>query len=154
MKELQELYASYYQDLYDWFYYRCGNKHLAEDLTQDTFVQVIRSIANFQGKSSERTWMLGIARYVWLSHLRKQKPTVELHDQVWSRPQEEPALYQQVLEQIKQRDEKAYTVEWRAIAMRRLPSVCNVQAQVYVSYFIAVNYGYKRNGRKTNENTM
>lgn len=110
MKELQELYASYYQDLYDWFYYRCGNKHLAEDLTQDTFVQVIRSIANFQGKSSERTWMLGIARNVWLSHLRKQKPTVELQDQVSSKPQEEATLYKQVLEQIKQRDERAYAV--------------------------------------------
>lgn len=110
MKELQKLYASYYQDLYDWFYYRCGNKHLAEDLTQDTFVQVIRSIASFQGKSSERTWMLGIARHVWLSHLRIQKPTVELQDQVSSKPQEEATLYKQVLEQIKQRDERAYSV--------------------------------------------
>lgn len=110
MKVLQELYAMYYKDLYEWFYYRCGNRSQAEDLTQDTFVQVIRSLSTFQGKSSERTWLFGIARHIWLSHLRTKQTELALHEHIPSNASTCIPLYEQVLAHIKQKDEKAYQV--------------------------------------------
>lgn len=110
MKELQDLYAMYYKDLYDWFYYRCGNRSQAEDLTQDTFVQVIRSLSSYQGKSSERTWMFGIANHIWLTHLRQKRIELELNEQLATQPSAPSSVYLQVLDHIKQKDEKAYQI--------------------------------------------
>jgi len=43
----------------------------AEDLVQETFLAALKSQANFSGKSSERTWLVGILRHKICDHLRK-----------------------------------------------------------------------------------
>lgn len=80
MKELRALYEAYYEDVYQWMYWKCGSSHTAMDLTQDTFLQVMNSFYRFQGKSSERTWIMGIAKHIWLDHLRKKKVELEYDD--------------------------------------------------------------------------
>ncbi|WP_436762359.1 sigma-70 family RNA polymerase sigma factor [Streptosporangium sp. V21-05] len=42
----------------------------AEDLTQETFVRVLRSLPRFAGRSSARTWLLSIARRVVVDRFR------------------------------------------------------------------------------------
>jgi RNA polymerase sigma-70 factor (ECF subfamily) len=42
----------------------------ADDLTQETYVRVVRALPNFRGESSARTWALSIARHVCLDELR------------------------------------------------------------------------------------
>ncbi|WP_327102988.1 sigma-70 family RNA polymerase sigma factor [Nonomuraea glycinis] len=42
----------------------------AEDLTQETFVRVLRSLPRFAGKSSARAWLLSIARRVVVDRFR------------------------------------------------------------------------------------
>ncbi len=40
----------------------------AEDITQDIFLQVLRSARSFKGRSSFRTWLFSVARHVCFRH--------------------------------------------------------------------------------------
>jgi RNA polymerase sigma-70 factor (ECF subfamily) len=42
----------------------------ADDLTQETYLRAFRALPAFEGRSSVRTWLLGIARRVCADHLR------------------------------------------------------------------------------------
>ena len=58
------------------------NIHLAEDLTEDTFVKLIARRPRFFGKSTFKTWLYSIGRNVSLDHLRKNAklPTVSAEE--------------------------------------------------------------------------
>src|SRR5437868_6654148 len=45
--------------------------HIAEDLVQEAFLAALKSQNNFSGRSSERTWFVGILRHKLYDHLRK-----------------------------------------------------------------------------------
>jgi RNA polymerase sigma-70 factor (TIGR02943 family) len=47
------------------------NANVAEDLVQETFLAALKSQDNFSGRSSERTWLVGILRHKIQDHLRK-----------------------------------------------------------------------------------
>jgi len=49
------------------------NRHEAEDLAQEVFVEVFRSVGNFRGDSKLSTWIYRIAVNKSLNHKRKQK---------------------------------------------------------------------------------
>ncbi|GGL88945.1 sigma-70 family RNA polymerase sigma factor [Micromonospora yangpuensis] len=42
----------------------------ADDLTQETYLRALRALPSFAGRSSARTWLLGIARRTCADHLR------------------------------------------------------------------------------------
>nr|WP_245712996.1 sigma-70 family RNA polymerase sigma factor [Micromonospora nigra] len=42
----------------------------ADDLTQETYLRALRALPSFAGRSSARTWLLGIARRACADHLR------------------------------------------------------------------------------------
>src|SRR3954452_23199874 len=42
----------------------------ADDLTQETFLRAFKALPSFEGRSSARTWLLGIARRTCADHLR------------------------------------------------------------------------------------
>jgi RNA polymerase sigma-70 factor (ECF subfamily) len=42
----------------------------ADDLTQETFLRAFKALPGFEGRSSARTWLLGIARRTCADHLR------------------------------------------------------------------------------------
>jgi RNA polymerase sigma-70 factor (ECF subfamily) len=45
----------------------------AEDVAQETFMRAVRGIARFEGRSSLRSWLYGIASRVALQRLRKKR---------------------------------------------------------------------------------
>lgn len=49
-----------------------GDDILADDLSQETFMNAYRGIRSFKGKSKIQTWLFSIARNVYLQHVRKQ----------------------------------------------------------------------------------
>ncbi|MDP8224288.1 MAG: sigma-70 family RNA polymerase sigma factor [Candidatus Lernaella stagnicola] len=57
--------------LYRYAMYRLGNPDTAEELVQETFIAALKSRENFSGKSSERTWLVGILKHKIIDHLRK-----------------------------------------------------------------------------------
>jgi RNA polymerase sigma-70 factor (ECF subfamily) len=42
----------------------------ADDLTQETYLRAFRALPAFEGRSSVRTWLFGIARRVCADHIR------------------------------------------------------------------------------------
>ncbi|MBE6947830.1 MAG: RNA polymerase sigma factor [Ruminococcaceae bacterium] len=60
------------------------NIHIAEDLTEDTFVKLIARRPRFSGKSTFKTWLYSIGRNVALDYLRKNSklPTVSTEETV------------------------------------------------------------------------
>lgn len=52
---------------------RIGNRQDAEELVQDTLVAGLKNIQQFAGKSSIRTWLVGILRNKLIDHLRRKK---------------------------------------------------------------------------------
>ena len=42
----------------------------ADDLTQETYLRIISALPTFAGRSSARTWLLSVARRVWVDSVR------------------------------------------------------------------------------------
>src|SRR6187455_1835104 len=59
-----ELYRAHLRDVYSYSYYRVGNHHDAEDLTEQTFLQAYRHFERALGESDGRPlrpWLIRIA---------------------------------------------------------------------------------------------
>ena len=61
-------YADY---MYNYAIVRVNNSDLAKDLVQDTFFAGLKSAKNFQGKSTERTWLISILKRKIIDYYRK-----------------------------------------------------------------------------------
>ena len=62
--DFSELYRSHLRDVYSYPYYRVGNHHDAEDLTEQTFLQAYRHFERAQRESDGRPlrpWLIRIA---------------------------------------------------------------------------------------------
>jgi RNA polymerase sigma-70 factor (ECF subfamily) len=69
----RELYDAHVERVHRIAYRICGDADLAEDLTQDVFVQVFRRLDQFRGESSFGTWLHRVALTVSLNAMRKVK---------------------------------------------------------------------------------
>ena len=68
----QELYRTYRDRIFGFAMRRSGNRADAEDITQETFLQVHRSISTYKGRASFSTWIFGIAHHTTCRHFRRQ----------------------------------------------------------------------------------
>jgi len=50
---------------------RVRGREIAEELVQETFLAALRSRGSFGGRSSERTWLIGILKRKIVDHFRK-----------------------------------------------------------------------------------
>lgn len=74
----QSLITFYYPYVSRFILKICGDVTLSEDLTQDTFLKLVRGIEKFDvhGKASFSTWVITIAKNCYLDHLRRNKQVV------------------------------------------------------------------------------
>jgi RNA polymerase sigma-70 factor (ECF subfamily) len=70
---LDELFTRYRDPLYGFFYRRLGSVNRAEDLTQETFLAVMRGIVRYEPRASVRAYLYGIAFRVLFAERRKQR---------------------------------------------------------------------------------
>lgn len=77
MSQIEDLYNNYKQDIFSYLIWLTHNKSISEELMQETFVKAILSIHRFRGDSSVKTWLLSIARHLWLQNLRKSDQNIE-----------------------------------------------------------------------------
>ena len=71
--EFSELYRAHLKDVYSYSYYRVGNHHDAEDLTEQTFLQAYRHFERAQRESDGRPlrpWLIRIAHNLAANHYR------------------------------------------------------------------------------------
>lgn len=80
MGSMEEIYQSHARIVYAFLLTKTQSPDLAEELTQETFYQAVKSIHTFREESSIASWLCGIARNVWLAQMRKQRDWVSLED--------------------------------------------------------------------------
>ena len=51
-----------------------GDRHEAEEITQETFFRALSGRSAFRGESDEATWLCAIAKNLWLSERRRAEP--------------------------------------------------------------------------------
>lgn len=83
--EFSELYREHLRDVYSYAYYRVGNHHDAEDLTEQTFLQAYRHFDRAQRESDGRPlrpWLIRIAHNLAanLYRDRSRKPASPIED--------------------------------------------------------------------------
>ena len=76
-KLLEEIFAAYHKDVYNYLYSLCHDTSLSEDLASEVFLQVVKSIAGFRGESDVKTWLFSIARHEWFNYLKKKNKQPE-----------------------------------------------------------------------------
>ena len=57
--------------LYRYALLRVRVPELAAELVQETFLEALRGWESFAGRSSERTWLVGILKHRIVDHLRR-----------------------------------------------------------------------------------
>ena len=63
--------SSYSDYLYNFTISRVSDRDIAQDLIQDTFLAGLKSMKNFKGEASERTWLISILKRKIIDHYRK-----------------------------------------------------------------------------------
>lgn len=83
--DFSDLYRAHLKDVYSYSYYRVGNHHDAEDLTEQTFLQAYRHFERAQRESNGRPlrpWLIRIAHNLAANHYRdrSRKPQSPLDE--------------------------------------------------------------------------
>jgi RNA polymerase sigma-70 factor (ECF subfamily) len=80
---IEGLVTKYQKMVYSLAYRLTNDMDAAQDLTQETFIKVLKGINAFKMKSSFKTWVYRIATNVCLNRMRKRNPeTMELDEAV------------------------------------------------------------------------
>ena len=83
--DFSDLYRAHLRDVYSYSYYRVGNHHDAEDLTEQTFLQAYRHFERAQRESDGRPlrpWLIRIAHNLAANYYRdrSRKPQTPIDD--------------------------------------------------------------------------
>lgn len=70
---MDELYSQNAKIVYYFLYKKCHDRQLAEDLTQETFLQAYESIERFDGTCKISVWLCQIAKHLLYRYWEKQK---------------------------------------------------------------------------------
>jgi RNA polymerase sigma-70 factor (ECF subfamily) len=84
-EEFSKLYRAHLRDVYSYAYYRIGNHHDAEDLTEQTFLQAYRHFERAQRESQGRPlrpWLIRIAHNLAANYYRdrSRRPQTSIDD--------------------------------------------------------------------------
>jgi RNA polymerase sigma-70 factor (ECF subfamily) len=78
-----ELLKIYYADIFAYLRRLCGSQADGEDLTQQTFLKVWRSLDSFRGRSKFSTWLYRIAHNTYIDWQRRNNRIQSQSDQWW-----------------------------------------------------------------------
>jgi RNA polymerase sigma-70 factor (ECF subfamily) len=71
---LDRLIEQYQHRLLRYLLYLSGNRELAEDLFQETWIRVLERGHQYDGKHEFSTWLYAVARNLTIDYLRKKSP--------------------------------------------------------------------------------
>jgi RNA polymerase sigma factor (sigma-70 family) len=69
---VERLFVAHRSTVFGYLARRSGDRELASDLTQETFVRVARNLNGFSG-GSETAWLLTIARNLLIDHWKRRR---------------------------------------------------------------------------------
>ena len=82
MQTMEEIYQAHAQTVYRYLLSLTQDESLAEELTQETFYQAIKTINRFDGSCKVSTWLCAIAKNCLRTYRRKHPPQTESDDLV------------------------------------------------------------------------
>ena len=77
----EDLYEQHARQVFRYLFSITGEQDTAEELTQETFYQAVRSIDRFDGSCKVSVWLCQIAKHLWYQHLRKANRETELPEE-------------------------------------------------------------------------
>ena len=69
----EDLVRRYYAQVMRFCRWQCNNNDLAEDLTQEVFFKVFRSLDQYRNRGHFKAWLFCVARSVCMDELRKRR---------------------------------------------------------------------------------
>ena len=100
----EEVFARYREPLYGFFRRRLTNRERAEDLTQETFIAVIRATVRYQPKALFRTYLYSIALNVLAAERRKLARTAPATNEVIENATDEVLWVREALQKLEPPD--------------------------------------------------
>ena len=85
---MEQVYRDHAQTVYGFLLLRTHDRDLAEELTQETFYQALRSLHTFDKSSKISTWLCAIAKNVLLKYWQKEKKRQKSREQEMIKQQE------------------------------------------------------------------
>ena len=82
MDDMSEIYQRHAQTVYKFLLSQTRDEGLAEELTQETFYQAVRSIHRFDGGCKVSVWLCQIAKHLWYQHLRRNKREAPMPEEI------------------------------------------------------------------------
>ncbi|MBQ8935452.1 MAG: sigma-70 family RNA polymerase sigma factor [Oscillospiraceae bacterium] len=73
MNDSEQVYQTYYEDVFRFLRGLSADETLAEELTQETFYRALKSIDTFRGDSGLRVWLCSIAKNLYYTYCRDRK---------------------------------------------------------------------------------
>ena len=73
--------------LYKYAVFRLRDDTAAEDCVQETFLAALRAYEKFEGRGSERTWLVGILKHKIIDHFRKVEREAPIGEDVEEGPE-------------------------------------------------------------------
>jgi RNA polymerase sigma factor (sigma-70 family) len=105
VKDIEIYYKRHGRQVYCFLMSMAHNQNLAEELTQETFYQAMKSIKNYRGECKPSVWLCQIAKHVWCHYLEKNKKENFMNiDEI----QSEILRYGSAEDEIIKRQEKLY----------------------------------------------
>ena len=80
MDDMSAIYQQHARTVYKFLQAQCHDPYLAEELTQETFYQAVKSIDRFDGTCKLSTWLCAIAKHQLQAYKRKHPPQKSLED--------------------------------------------------------------------------
>jgi len=90
--ELTEVYEKYSDQVFKYLMVLCRNVDIAEELTQETFYQAVRSIDTYNGECKMSVWLCQIAKYTYYKYVDKQVKQPQVSHLLDQLPSEEDNL--------------------------------------------------------------
>jgi RNA polymerase sigma-70 factor (ECF subfamily) len=124
--DFNRLYERYFQRVYTFAYIRVRNHADAEEIAQEAFTAVFRSIDGYRGQSSLLSWLYGITKNTVNNHLRRVKAR-----EVWLE-RAEPGLWVTHAASTATPEEELSLRRYADAIHQRLDSVAEWQVEVFV----------------------
>lgn len=71
--DFEQIYKSYFRDVFLYLCSLSANEDIAEEMAQETFAKVLKSIDTFDGAKDIRAWLFTIAKNTYYTFCKKQK---------------------------------------------------------------------------------
>jgi len=138
LESIKELYETYERYIFRYLYGLTFNFYKAEELTQETFFQLLKSFHRFRGECHVSTWIYKIARNVFIQYSKKNTVTTISIDEcllniphrdgpeeVFERKESSRLIVVALLKIPEKQREILWLREWQGLSYEEIASITN-----------------------------